>query len=82
MRHTTNQGFKIWFRDEIENVIHAVDAANNDIASCVGTPEVALYRKGYEAALNAVAEALGVRYTPQGERVACPPVLQPLPPGA
>ena len=62
MRRTRSCGFKIWFRDEIENVIHAVDAANSDIASCIDTPEMALYRKGYEAALHAVAQALGIDY--------------------
>ncbi len=79
MRRARSDNFKIWFRDEIENVIHAIDAANGDIASCIDTPEMALYRKGYEAALNAVAEALGVEYAPYSPSVPCLPALPSVP---
>jgi len=76
---TRTGGFKIWFRDEIENVISAVDAANSDIASCIDTPEMMLYRRGYEAALKAIAEAFGIGYIPRSSRVRFP-VVQSLSP--
>jgi len=51
---------KIWFRDEIANVLRSVDRANRDIADAIPTREMALYRRGFTAALRAVAEAFGI----------------------
>jgi hypothetical protein len=65
MYQGTQRGLKVWFRDEIQNALMAVDAANLDLASEVDTPEVHIYRKGYTAAIRAVAAAFGVPYSPQ-----------------
>jgi len=52
----------IWFRDEIRDTLLAVDTANLDIANSIDIPEIRLYRKGYEAAIRAVATAFGISY--------------------
>lgn len=54
------RGLKVWFRDEIYNTINAVDIANRDIAEGVPTQEMIIYRRGYVAALRAVAAAFGL----------------------
>ena len=43
---------RTWFPDEIENTIRAIDQANNDVAQHIRTPEMQLYRLGYEAAID------------------------------
>jgi len=66
-----NQGLGVWFRDEIQDTLNAVDAANWDIAQHLeGTDEIKLYRKGFEAALRAVAAAFGLSYSPQSHTAA------------
>jgi hypothetical protein len=59
-----NRGAAIWFRDDIMDALAAVDSANWDVAQHVDGPEMRLYRKGYEAALAAVAMAFGLAYSP------------------
>lgn len=60
-----NQGLGVWFRDEIQDALIAVDAANWDIAQHLeGADEIKLYRKGFEAALRAVAAVFGLSYSP------------------
>jgi hypothetical protein len=59
-----SRGLGVWFKDEIKNTLLALDAANLDIAQHVDTPEMRLYRKGYEAAIQAMATAFGISYTP------------------
>jgi hypothetical protein len=61
----TQRGLKVWFRDEIENALVAVDTANFDVASSVDSPEMRVYRKGYSAAIQAVAAAFGLSYSPK-----------------
>jgi hypothetical protein len=59
---TATSGLRVWFRDEIEHTIEAVDLANRDIARHINTPEMTMYRMGYEAAIEAFATAFGIRY--------------------
>ncbi|HID63884.1 MAG TPA: hypothetical protein EYP49_14280 [Anaerolineae bacterium] len=59
-----SRGLGVWFKDEIKNTLLALDAANLDIAQHIDTPEMRLYRKGYEAAIQAMAIAFGISYTP------------------
>jgi hypothetical protein len=61
----TTQGLRVWFRDEIEASLLAVDGANRDIAQHITTPEMALYRRGFEAAIEAVARSFGITWQRQ-----------------
>jgi len=65
MHHDDGLSLNVWFRDDIKNALVAVDSANLDIASVVDTPEVRIYRRGYEAAIRAVAAAFGIRMEEQ-----------------
>lgn len=65
MVHSAPRGLQVWFRDEIQNALTAVDTANLDLVSSIDSPEIQMYRKGYVAAIRAVAAAFGVPYTPQ-----------------
>jgi len=56
-------GIGVWFKEEVENTIRAVDLANLDVAQHIRTPEMQLYRLGYEAAIDALASAFGIEYT-------------------
>ena len=71
MHHNDELSLDVWFRDDIRNALVAVDSANLDIASVVDTPEVRIYRRGYEAAIRAVAAAFGIQMKVQ------PPGLVP-----
>ena len=51
-----------WFASEVMDILGAVDGANLDIAAVIQTPEMALYRRGFEAAIGAVAQAFGLWY--------------------
>jgi hypothetical protein len=57
-------GFSCWFRDDINNALRAIDSASAEVFDLVRTPEMELYRRGYEAALRSMAEAFGIHYTP------------------
>jgi len=65
MVHGTQRGLKIWFRDEIQNTLVAVDMANLDLFTSIDSPDVQMYRRGYAAAIRAVAAAFGLSYSPQ-----------------
>ena len=54
----------VWFPNEILNALAAVERANADVAAAVNTPEMALYRRGWEAAIGAMAAAFGLAYYP------------------
>ena len=56
----------VWFPNEIMNALEAVERANADVAAAVNTPEMALYRRGWEAAIGAMAAAFGLAYYPPG----------------
>ena len=57
-----DRGLGIWFRDGIENILLAVDEANLDMVSRFDAPEVRIYRRGFAAAISAVATAFGLQY--------------------
>jgi len=63
MTQSRKSGIGVWFKEEIENTICAVDLANKDVAQHIVTPEMQMYRLGYEAAIEALATAFGVKYT-------------------
>ncbi len=51
---------RCWFGDEIEATIAAVNDANLDIAGAIDTPEMRMYRRGFDAALRAMSKAFQV----------------------
>ena len=51
---------RTWFPDEIANTLRAVAISNGDIADAINTPEMALYRRGFDAAIAAIAAGFGV----------------------
>jgi hypothetical protein len=57
-----SSGLNVWFKDDIQNALRAIDTANADLFKTINTPEMHFYRRGYEAALRAIAEAFGIRY--------------------
>ncbi|UCC89047.1 MAG: hypothetical protein JSV81_06995 [Anaerolineales bacterium] len=62
--YPSNSGLNVWFRNDVQNALRAVESANAGLFEIVSTPEMELYRQGYEAALRAVAEAFGIRHEP------------------
>lgn len=63
----SGSGLNVWFRDDVKNTLSAIDAANAELFEAIDTPEMRLYRQGYQAALRAIAEAFGFRYEPLRE---------------
>jgi hypothetical protein len=57
-----DSGFSCWFRDDINNALRAIDLANAEVFTVINTPEMRLYRRGYEAAVRSMAEAFGIHY--------------------
>jgi hypothetical protein len=62
--YASNSGLNVWFKDDVQNALRAVESANAGLFEIIDTPEMQLYRQGYEAALRAVAEAFGIRQEP------------------
>lgn len=52
----------VWHRDELENMMRAVAASSDALAGRIQTPEMALYRLGFDTALSALSMAIGIRY--------------------
>lgn len=63
MARQSPSGIGVWFKEEIENTLQAIDTANLDIAQHIDTPEMEMYRRGYEAAMEAVSRAFGIQYS-------------------
>lgn len=57
---TFTPSVRTWFPDEIANTLRAVAMSNSDIADAIDTPEMALYRRGFDAAIAAIAAGFGV----------------------
>ena len=57
-----SSGIGVWFEQEIENVIRSIDESNSDVADAIPTAEMAVYRRGFRAAVNAMAVAFGLNY--------------------
>ena len=53
---------EFYVRDDIENILRAINRANRDLSSLLGSAEVDLYRAGFVAALQALAEAFNVQF--------------------
>lgn len=51
---------RTWFPDEIANILHSVAMSNGDITDAVDTWEMRLYKRGFDAALAAIAAAIGI----------------------
>ena len=60
--HYSSSGLDVWFKDDIKNALRAVDSANAEVFKAINTPEMQMFRQGYEAAIRAVAEAFGIGY--------------------
>ena len=58
---------EIFLREDIKNVLRAIDGANQALAAHVPMHDVTVYRAGFAAALDAVATAFDVRLDPAGE---------------
>lgn len=69
MYQGSQRGLKVYFRDEIHNALTAVDTANLELLANIDSPELQMYRKGYAAAIRAVAAAFGLSYSPQIDHV-------------
>ncbi len=57
-------GLGVWFREEIERVLWATKEAMEATVKATGNPDSDYtrgYKDGYEAALQALANAFGVR---------------------
>jgi len=57
-----DSGLNFWSRDDINNALRAIDLASAEVFAAIDTPEVQLYRRGYEAAIRAMAEAFGIHH--------------------
>ena len=55
-------GIGVWFEQQIEDALQAVNEANEDIADLVPTAEMRIYRRGYVAAINAISATFGCNY--------------------
>lgn len=51
---------RVWFQYDIEQMLTSVMIANGDIADAIDTPEMRLYRRGFDAAIAAIAAAIGI----------------------
>lgn len=59
-RQTFAPMVRTWFPDEVFNVLQSVVLANGDLADAIDTPEMALYRRGFDAAIAAIAASFGI----------------------
>lgn len=53
-------GIEMWFKDDIKNILLSVNASSADTARWAEAPHAVAYRRGYQAALCAVALACGI----------------------
>lgn len=51
---------RTWFPDEVSNILQSVLSANSDLADAIDTPEMALYRRGFDAAIASISIAFGI----------------------
>lgn len=53
---------EVFPRETIQNILDSIDSANKDLADQLkDIPGVAIYRKGWRAAMGAVARAIGTK---------------------
>lgn len=51
---------EVFLREDIQNVLRAISSANRALAARLPIAEVTIYRAGFNAAMQAVAEAFDV----------------------
>ena len=61
-------GLKIWFADELSNVLDAIEMANNDVTDALNGPAADAYRQGFHAAISAMRQAIGAPQQTQRAR--------------
>ncbi len=52
---------EVFWREDIQSILRAIDRANASLAAHLPLAEVAIYRAGFAAALQAVATSFDVR---------------------
>lgn len=60
---------EVFLREDIKNMLRAIDGANQSLAVHLPVHDVTIYRAGFAAALQAVATAFDVRLDAAGEYV-------------
>jgi len=60
MTYRSTIGLEIWLKSDVLRILRGVNSANRDIADEINTREMRIYRRGFEAALKATAEAFGI----------------------
>lgn len=53
-------GIEMWFKDDLQHILTSANASSAATAECAPGPGVQMYRRGYQAALMAVALACGI----------------------
>jgi len=51
---------KIWFTDKLSDILSAIELTSNDVTDVLEGPAAETYRKGFQAALNAMRQAVGI----------------------
>ena len=51
-----------WHRNDIAAALRSIDGANRSVSDNIHTPEMMLYRMGFEAAIEAVAVVFGIAW--------------------
>jgi hypothetical protein len=60
---------EVFSREDIQNVLRAIDSANRSLAAHLPLAEVGIYRAGFAAAIDAVAKAFDVGLDSQFPRM-------------
>lgn len=68
---------EILFREDIRNLLRSIDAANASLTIHLPTSEIAIYRAGFIAALQAVALAFDIPLEVRPPRPTLGPLLIP-----
>ena len=55
---------EVFLKQDIAHILHGIDRANADLATNLPVAEVAIYRAGFLAAIEAVAAAFDVALEP------------------
>lgn len=60
MRRLSQSGFRVWSRGDIIAILAAAEQANADIADCLEGAGIKMYRRGWSAAMRAIAAGFGI----------------------
>jgi len=69
--------FKMWFPDEIVDILDALQEVNEDVISVLSGPEAEAYRRGFQTAINAMRKALAQHEPTRTPRILSRPALPP-----